>query len=174
MNNRTYLIAGAAGVVLLALLFMRLGDPSEQQVEASADGTAAMEETESEAQAATDADITAGEGDAGETEVATSDTGAASNAATDAAVEEIAEGDSPTSADAVEASREAASAEGATGGDAWQPETYDRDVVMAEIDSSDLDATVKVQLAAELDSAEGDPELLEGALEEVRTALAEE
>jgi len=114
------------------------------------------------------------EGTASQTEMATSDIGAASNAATDEAVEEIAQGDAPTSGDTVEVARDISVAEGVVGAEAaYQPDTFDPETVYRGIAESDLDTTVQNELAAELDDAIATEEQtdLETALAEIRDAL---
>lgn len=118
-------------------------------------------------------DMTA-EGSADATEVATTAVGAASNAATDAAIEEIAEGDAPTNEDVVAEARDLAEAEGTVGAvAAYQAETFDPTTVFAGLSSSDLDTTVQMDLAADLEAAmeEDDESRLEAALADIREAL---
>lgn len=105
-------------------------------------------------------------------ETETVDVNQASEAATDSAMQEIAEGDAPTSQEAITESREAAVLEGTVGAEAFQPETFDMILVVDAIENSDLTESEQRTFILELENAENDPERLGMTLEDLRVALA--
>ena len=157
--TRNNLIAGGALAVLVVILLISLSPDAPEEVAIDANSN----------------DVTVGpiaeDSTANATEIATSDTGAASNAATDEAVAEIAEGNAPTTDETVDATRDIAAEEGVVGASAFTVADYDPAFVRESIATSELDETVETDLAADLDAAEDDSEELETALSDIRDAL---
>ncbi len=150
MRNSYWIAVAAVVVVLLIALIWASPDDQELVVEPAAD-TGVV--TSSEA------------------EVADSDVGAASGAATDEAVEEIAEGESPTNQEVVDESREIAATEGVVGSEVFEPESFDMTTVIGVIESSDLSEAEQQDFILALQDAGNDPEELAPVLEDLRLAL---
>ena len=150
MRNSYWIAVAAVVVVLLIALFWTSPDNEELVVDPAAD-TGVV--TSSEA------------------EVAGSGVGAASNAATDEAVEEIVEGQSPTNEEVVDESREIAATEGVVGSELFEPETFDMATVVGVIESSDLSEAEQQDFILALQDAGNNPEELAPVLEDLRLAL---
>ena len=134
----------------------------------SSDGADTASDTTGDAANGQEVDTSA-DGESSETEENATDVGAASAAATDAAVEAIEDGEDPVQGAQEEA--QAASAEaGSVGAAAFQPDGYDAETVRQAILDSDLQDSEKDALLLNLDGAE-DEEALEIALTNVREAL---